>query len=69
MSNYVVVSVIQVGFLKFVCIPCYELLMRLVPTSKPMLAGCTENYQKWEKIAQEAKEKLAELENNEKQEA
>ncbi|XP_071037652.1 probable 3',5'-cyclic phosphodiesterase pde-5 isoform X2 [Parasteatoda tepidariorum] len=30
----------QVGFLKGICIPCYELLHALIPESKPMLNGC-----------------------------
>lgn len=30
----------QVGFLKEICIPCYQLLAQVIPSSKPMLEGC-----------------------------
>ncbi|KAG8199264.1 hypothetical protein JTE90_003687 [Oedothorax gibbosus] len=40
----------QVGFLKGICIPCYELLYNLIPETKPMLDGCRENLEHWESL-------------------
>ena len=59
--------IFQVGFLKGICIPCYELLLKLVPVSQPLLSGCEENYRRWKAIADEAKEKLEALEGAEKE--
>ncbi|XP_042897333.1 probable 3',5'-cyclic phosphodiesterase pde-5 isoform X3 [Parasteatoda tepidariorum] len=52
----------QVGFLKGICIPCYELLHALIPESKPMLNGCRSNLEKWESIAKKKTEDAAEVE-------
>lgn len=43
----------QVGFLNGICIPCYTLLYRLIPETKPLLDMCQENLDKWQKIATE----------------
>ncbi|XP_063873308.1 probable 3',5'-cyclic phosphodiesterase pde-5 isoform X2 [Scylla paramamosain] len=43
----------QVGFLSGICIPCYELLHKLIPNTKPLLEGCKSNLQTWKKIADE----------------
>uniref|UniRef100_A0A1Q3FNA8 Phosphodiesterase n=1 Tax=Culex tarsalis TaxID=7177 RepID=A0A1Q3FNA8_CULTA len=43
----------QLGFLTGICIPCYKLLHRLIPETKPMLNMCNENLSKWQKIANE----------------
>ncbi|XP_050714552.1 probable 3',5'-cyclic phosphodiesterase pde-5 isoform X3 [Eriocheir sinensis] len=43
----------QVGFLSGICIPCYELLHRLIPNTEPLLDGCKNNLQTWKKIAEE----------------
>ncbi|KAG8238045.1 hypothetical protein J437_LFUL013211 [Ladona fulva] len=40
----------QVGFLTGICIPCYNLLYKLIPETKPLLDTCRENLQKWEEI-------------------
>uniref|UniRef100_A0A6A7G776 Phosphodiesterase n=1 Tax=Hirondellea gigas TaxID=1518452 RepID=A0A6A7G776_9CRUS len=58
----------QVGFLKGICIPCYELLLKLVPVSGPMLSGCEKNYSRWKKIADDAIELAEKLEAMEKEE-
>ncbi|UYV79496.1 hypothetical protein LAZ67_17002900, partial [Cordylochernes scorpioides] len=31
---------LQVGFLKGLCVPCFELLHRLIPETEPLLEGC-----------------------------
>ncbi|XP_058455487.1 probable 3',5'-cyclic phosphodiesterase pde-5 isoform X2 [Malaya genurostris] len=41
----------QLGFLMGICIPCYTLLHRLIPETKPMLDMCNENLSKWQDIA------------------
>ncbi|XP_055858465.1 probable 3',5'-cyclic phosphodiesterase pde-5 isoform X2 [Episyrphus balteatus] len=46
----------QVGFLMGICIPCYSLLYRLIPESKPLLDMCQKNLERWQKIAQEVRE-------------
>lgn len=48
-------AVSQLGFLYGICIPCYTLLYRLIPDTKPMLAMCNSNLERWHKIAQENK--------------
>ncbi|XP_046391241.1 probable 3',5'-cyclic phosphodiesterase pde-5 isoform X3 [Ischnura elegans] len=47
----------QVGFLTGICIPCYELLYKLVPETKPMLEKCQENLARWREIDRSQKEK------------
>lgn len=41
----------QVGFLTGICIPCYTLLYRLIPETKPLLEMCQKNLDKWKSIA------------------
>ncbi|KAG4073640.1 hypothetical protein HA402_000864 [Bradysia odoriphaga] len=43
----------QVGFLNGICIPCYSLLYRLIPETKPLLDMCTKNLEKWTELAAE----------------
>lgn len=43
----------QVGFLTGICIPCYTLLYRLIPETKPLLDMCQQNLNKWQSIATE----------------
>lgn len=40
----------QVGFLTGICIPCYTLLFKLIPETKPLLLKCQENLRKWQQI-------------------
>ena len=44
----------QVDFIKGICIPCYTLLNRVIPESKPLLEKCEENLQTWETIMVDA---------------
>lgn len=55
----------QVGFLTGICIPCYTLLNRLIPETKPLLDMCQINLDKWQKIAAEMQEKRDEKARNE----
>ncbi|XP_064486459.1 probable 3',5'-cyclic phosphodiesterase pde-5 isoform X3 [Ornithodoros turicata] len=41
----------QVGFLKNICIPCYELLAMVVPGTDDMKKGCLDNLKLWEELA------------------
>lgn len=47
----------QVGFLTGICIPCYTLLNRLIPETKPLLDMCQQNFERWQKIATEMQQK------------
>lgn len=42
----------QVGFLTGICLPCYTLLHRLIPETKPLLDMCQINLEKWQGIAE-----------------
>ncbi|XP_028034227.1 probable 3',5'-cyclic phosphodiesterase pde-5 [Bombyx mandarina] len=37
----------QVGFLSQICIPCYDMLYRILPNTKPMYAMATKNLNRW----------------------
>ena len=43
----------QVGFISGICIPCYGLLYRLIPETKPLLDGCQSNLERWKQLAKE----------------
>ncbi|XP_076334863.1 putative 3',5'-cyclic phosphodiesterase pde-5 [Tachypleus tridentatus] len=45
----------QVGFLKAICLPCYEVTVEVLPNTKPMLDGCLANLERWEAIVEEQK--------------
>lgn len=45
----------QLGFLNGICIPCYTLLYRLVPETKPLLSMCQENLARWQSIDDKSK--------------
>ncbi|XP_071446003.1 probable 3',5'-cyclic phosphodiesterase pde-5 isoform X3 [Hetaerina americana] len=51
----------QVGFLTGICIPCYELLYKLIPETKPMLDKCQQNLERWKEIDRSQKEKASEV--------
>jgi len=42
----------QVGFLVGICLPCYELLQRCIPDTKPLVEGSQTNLTKWSRMAQ-----------------
>ncbi|XP_064618412.1 cAMP and cAMP-inhibited cGMP 3',5'-cyclic phosphodiesterase 10A-like [Liolophura sinensis] len=41
----------QVGFLQFVCTPCYQTLCDALPGTRPLLDSCKENMENWRRIA------------------
>lgn len=55
----------QVGFLTGICIPCYSLLHRLIPETKPMLRMCEQNLRRWKDIEEESKKLKESKENQE----
>ena len=61
----------QVGFLVGICQPCYILLWRLIPETKPLHDMLEQNLQKWREIAEavekgdvEGEKKLSALEKD-----
>lgn len=47
----------QVGFINGICIPCYKLLYRLIPETKPLLDQCLKNLSRWQELEEESKKK------------
>lgn len=45
----------QVGFLTGICQPCYTLLWRLIPETKPLHDMLLENLRKWQEISDDTK--------------
>jgi len=43
----------QVNFIKSVCLPCYSLIVRVLPETMPMLNGARGNLQRWQELADE----------------
>ncbi|CAF1029576.1 unnamed protein product [Rotaria magnacalcarata] len=41
----------QVNFISFICLPCYSLIVRVLPETMPMLAGARSNLQRWQELA------------------
>ena len=48
-------NVSKVGFFGGICIPCYDLLSKVMPTIMPMLEQCQANLGKWKKLAEARK--------------
>ena len=70
-DNYSELASMQVGFFGGICIPCYELLAKVMPTVQPMVDQCHSNWATWKQLAEERKaekEKMA-REEAEKKEA
>ncbi|XP_070554826.1 probable 3',5'-cyclic phosphodiesterase pde-5 isoform X3 [Ptychodera flava] len=55
----------QVGFIVGICMPCYELLYRVLPGSKPMMDGTAKNLQNWSALV--AKQKADEEDKKERE--
>lgn len=70
-DNYPELASMQVGFFGGICIPCYDLLSKVMPTVAPMLKQCQSNLAKWKKLAEERKleKERIEQEKKEKEEA
>ncbi|CAN8007045.1 unnamed protein product [Ixodes pacificus] len=48
----------QVGFLKGICIPCYDLLSKILPGAEDMKKGCLSNLALWEELASNEQQRL-----------
>eukprot|EP00112_Aurelia_sp_Birch-Aquarium-sp1_P010606 Seg226.4 transcript_id=Seg226.4/GoldUCD/mRNA.D3Y31 product="putative 3' 5'-cyclic phosphodiesterase pde-5" protein_id=Seg226.4/GoldUCD/D3Y31 len=46
----------QIGFLVGICIPCYDLLFRIMPGCKPLVDGAKKNLSKWKDMVNKVKE-------------
>lgn len=49
------ISYLQVGFFSGICLPCYDLLAKLVPELTPMLENCADNLASWKQLAEQRK--------------
>ncbi|ULU13117.1 hypothetical protein L3Y34_015957 [Caenorhabditis briggsae] len=47
----------QVGFMRGICMPCYDLIARIFPKADKMRERCEYNAKKWEELAAEQKAK------------
>lgn len=56
----------QVGFISDICIPCYGLLYRLIPETKPLLDGCQSNLERWKVLSKENETVKAPIWNGDK---
>ncbi|CAF3850878.1 unnamed protein product [Rotaria sp. Silwood2] len=43
----------QVNFINSICVPCYSLIVRILPETIPMLNGARSNLQRWQELADE----------------
>ncbi|OZC12427.1 3'5'-cyclic nucleotide phosphodiesterase [Onchocerca flexuosa] len=51
----------QVTFMKYICVPCYELIVATIPECQQLLDRCLYNMNKWQELADEQnKEELKE---------
>uniref|UniRef100_A0A915B5E2 PDEase domain-containing protein n=1 Tax=Parascaris univalens TaxID=6257 RepID=A0A915B5E2_PARUN len=50
----------QVGFMNGICMPCYELLSRVIPETDQLKERCRYNANKWEELAGEQKRRTEE---------
>ena len=66
-DNFAELASMQVGFFGGICIPCYELLAKVMPTVQPMVDQCHSNWAKWKELAEERKQQK-EQEQKEKEE-
>ena len=48
----------QVDFISGICIPCYSLLNKLIPETKPLLDGCLSNLEQWKEEKERVENRL-----------
>ena len=56
---------LQVGFLGGICMPCYELLHKVLPNIATMKEQCADNLSTWKQLANERKAEKKEAEKKE----
>ncbi|KAL4235697.1 hypothetical protein ACF0H5_004090 [Mactra antiquata] len=47
---------LEVGFLVGICIPCYDLMVQVLPETTPMKDGALSNMKKWKELAEKSRE-------------
>ena len=65
-DNYSELASMQVGFFGGICIPCYELLAKVMPTVQPMVDQCHSNWATWKQLAEERKAEKEQIEKEKK---
>ncbi|UJR10547.1 hypothetical protein I4U23_014747 [Adineta vaga] len=50
----------QVNFINNICLPCYSLIVRIVPETMPMLNGARDNLHRWQELADEQQQQQQE---------
>ena len=45
--------IIQVGFIGGICLPCYDLLEQVLPSTSPMREQCAYNLQVWKRKSED----------------
>ena len=48
----------QVGFIGGICLPCYDLLVQVLPATAPMQENCKDNLNIWKEKADERRREL-----------
>lgn len=61
-------SLHQVGFIGGICLPCYDLLVKVLPNTAPMQEQCTYNLNVWKAKAEERNNQLQIKEENQEEE-
>ena len=61
-----VFPIFQVGFIGGICLPCYNVLVQVLPTTAPMQIQCEQNLDTWKQKAEERK-KAEEQRNSQKE--
>ncbi|XP_069128004.1 probable 3',5'-cyclic phosphodiesterase pde-5 isoform X4 [Argopecten irradians] len=46
---------LEVGFLVGICLPCYELMGKILPETMPMANGAKDNLRRWKELAEQQK--------------
>ena len=57
-SHSILIFCVQVGFFSGICLPCYELMVRLLPGAAPMLEHCADNLASWKQLSEERKAEI-----------
>ena len=65
-DNFAELASMQVGFFGGICIPCYELLAKVMPTVQPMVDQCQANWATWKQLAEERKAEKEQIEKEKK---
>ena len=60
---------VKVGFFGGICIPCYELLSKVMPSVQPMVEQCHSNWARWKELAEERKQEKEAIEREKKEKA